>query len=199
MHGNIIAMASRRRGRNRKPGPRHASGELVRDKPESPLSIALGQPHRSDAPLEMKDHALAETPFGTLFLIGALSPEEYKSGVRFAKIVRRYHAVISAPKPDATSIAGAFEPKRGGSEIEDATERKADYDAAHEALRGGAGHTSNNNVNRVVVYGEPVPYRGFGSLVRGLRVLREFFEQLDRARGADLTERVKSGHSVNRS
>jgi hypothetical protein len=168
-------MASRRRGRHRKSGTRKPSGDIVQEKPISPQDVARLQPHRRDAPLDMKDSALAETPFGTLYLIGALSGEEYYSGVRFARIVRRYWAVICAPKPDANSIAGAMEPKRGGAEIEDAAERKADYDAAFEAL-GQAGHTSKLTVSRVAVHGEPIPHKGFGALVRGLRTLREFFE-----------------------
>lgn len=185
MHGTI-AMASRRRGRIRKVGDRHPGGKLVQEKPMSPQDVALGHPHRRDAPEDMRDHHLAETPFGTLRLIGALSGEEHGAGVWFARVVRRYRAVISAPKPDANSIAGAFEPKRASAEIQDATERKFDYDAAFEALNE-AGRTSALIVSRVVVHGEAVSYQGFGALVRGLRALRDHRE---------LTERAKSDSAL---
>ena len=61
-----------RTGRKRKPGARFPSGDIRTEPQDSPEKIALRQPHRRDAPLTAKHDQRAETPFGTLNLIGAI-------------------------------------------------------------------------------------------------------------------------------
>jgi len=163
-----------RRGRKRKSGARYPSGDRIPERVESPHAIALRQPHRRDAPLEAKHDQRAETPFGTLNLIGAISGAEYRAGLDFARIVRRWRAVVCAPKPHVDSLAGVLEPRPSPLAIDDPAERKHDYDAAFEAL-ARAGQTAAVIVARVVVHEEPVPPGGFDALVRGLRMLRDHF------------------------
>lgn len=182
MHGALMT------GRKRKQGHRYPSGDVIREQQESAHDIAMRQPHRMDAPLSSKLDQRAETPFGRLNLIGAISGEEYRAGNRFARLSARYRAVIDAPSTSTKSNAGALEPKGAAPIIEDAKERKEQYLAALEALEG-AGRTSAGAVALMTVHGEACPYGGFGPLVRGLRYLREHFE---------LTDRVKSMYSVGK-
>lgn len=180
MHGEMGLMA--RKGRHRKAGYRKPSGDLIEtQKTESALLIALRQPHRQLAPPTHADDARAGTPLGCLNLIGAVSHAEYAAAYRFARIVNRYRPVINSPNANPPSIAGAFEPKRGGHEITDAAERTFDYNEALAALNP-AGHTSIVIVNQMAVYGEQCPYGGFGALIRGLRRLRDFFDLTDKAK-----------------
>ena len=173
-----IGPVEMRTGRKRKQGHRYPSGDIVQDQ-ESPHKIALRQPHRRDAPIGYEHDQRAETPLGRLNLIGAVSHEEYRAANRFARIVSRYRVVIDAPKSSVASNAGIMEPKKSLPVIDDADERKREYDGAFEAL-GTAGHIAACTVAKVAVQGEPCPHAGFWSLIRGLRALREHFEQVDR-------------------
>lgn len=182
-----ITMA--RRGRKRKGGHRKPSGDLIKGEPkekgESAMIIALHQPHRRTASLGHSDDRRAETPLGILNMIGAVSNQEYAAARRYARIVNRYRQVINSPNPSPPSIGGAFEPRYGGYEIEDAGERKAEYNAVYEAL-DQAGKTALNSVNRMAVYGEPCPLGTFPALMRGLRSLTSYFDLTDRQKSAQV-------------
>ena len=146
-------------------------------------------PHRQLAPLDARHDQRAETPFGILHMIGAIPPRLYHAGKWYAGVVSRYHAVIDAPKASPKSIAGIFEPKSRGYKIEDAAERKTDYDAAHDAL-AYAGRLSQYVISRVVIHGDPCPSNSFPALMRGLerlashRELRGQQEPQQRGNGA---------------
>lgn len=177
MHGVILQMA--RTGRKRKMGPRYNSGDVKPEKGEDPREVAIRQPHRQMAPEDSRHDQRAETPLGILNIIGAIPSREYRAARRFASIVARYRAVLDVPQASPPSISGAFEPQRPiPPDIEDAAERKADYDAAFEALHL-AGRTAANVVSRVAVFGEPCPAGCFPALMRGLERLAFRFELTD--------------------
>ena len=164
-----------RSGRHRKQGYRKPSGDIIRSgEKESPKVIALRQPHRRlvepDAILSQD----AATPLGVLFIIGAVSTDEYRSAERFARIVARYRMAIESPRCSIASISGAFEPKRGMPYFEDHEERRDEYDDAFEAL-SEAGNQSARIVALMAVQGEPCPQNGYHALIRGLRRLSEHF------------------------
>lgn len=168
-----------RSGRKRKSGNREPNGRIDRkEQVESAIIIALRQPHRQFAPIEHADDARAATDLGQLNMKGFITNAEYAAARRYARIFSRYRQTLSGPNPSPPSIAGAFEPKRGGAEILDGRERKADYDAAFEALMN-AGQTAAKGVSRMAIYGEPCALGAGEAVKRGLRLLREFFERED--------------------
>lgn len=174
-----------RKGRPRKSGYRKPSGDLIKtaESTVSPIVVALRQPHRRFAPTDRADDARAETHLGQMNMDGSISNADYNAARRYARIVNRYRAVISSPNPNPPSIAGIMESRRGSSrDITDARERKAEYDAAFEAL-SNAGHTAARAVAHMAVYGQPCPYGAFEPMKRGLGLLREHFERVDNMTG----------------
>jgi hypothetical protein len=162
-----MSRAGRKRlAAQRKSGIRVVAGpiEIVR----SPNEVARSQPHRR---YEDDCHdARAASSLGYLNLIGAIPNSEYQTAERFAGIVRRWREVMDCPRP-AQSIAGIGLPVPAGVEIEDAAQRKADYENAMRAL-GKASNQARAITLHVVVDGGRVPARGFGRLMEGLRALR---------------------------
>jgi hypothetical protein len=114
--------------------------------------------------------ARASTPLGQLNLIGAIPNDLYAAGVRLARIVRRWREVVDAPRL-APSIAGLGQPGSGaGSVVEDADQRKVDYQNAMAAL-ATVSKAAKAITLWVVVEGGRVPAGGFGHLMNGLRAL----------------------------
>lgn len=167
----------RRAGRCRKANAlRHPGGQLVRGD-EDARHVALAQPHRRgwgvgrDKWGKVTDKRLdqrAESPLGRLCLAGRITRREYDAGRRFATIVARYRAVISAPDPLGQRIGGSGIPISDG----EARERKEAYDEMFRAL-ADAGHKSQRAVSRACVYGEAA--EDMDALRRGLSTLVEFF------------------------
>lgn len=168
MHG-VIGLKNRH-GRKRKQGPRHPSGDIIQQPTESPEMIAVRQPHRQQAPIEARLDQRAETPLGILCLIGAITHAEYNAARWYASRVARYRAVIDCPKDSPNSIAGCFEPKRATPDLDDAGERKTEYDEAYQAL-STAGRKSILAVNAMAINGAPCPPAAFPALIRGLKRL----------------------------
>lgn len=142
-----------RKGRKRKPGPRHPNGDLKEDKGIDPKVIAFRMPHRQEAPESLRHDPKAETPFGILNLKGVISDDQFDAGDRYAKTVKRYRSlIIGAPNDNPGSIAGFSEPAKGGTELdEEAAERlKESHSAAFEALHN-AGRPALMAVNHAVI------------------------------------------------
>jgi hypothetical protein len=134
-----------RRGRPRKPGPRHPCGQLINpskaevSEAEKALAkvIAIRQPDRQDIPVALRHDAKAGTVLGRLQLGGKITHEQYMAGEWYAGVVRRYRQVIMAPNCNPGSISGVTIVGSSGPmhiEDEEAQRRKSVYDAAFELL-----------------------------------------------------------------
>lgn len=126
------------------------------------------QPHRRGLPEELRLAAEAVTPFGRLFLAGALNkpgdPEcawrRHEAGKAYANIVQGYLSSIGAPRgefPQGKGYPCSGSPQCGQGELEPPCEcrkRKREYDEAFEAL-AEAGHRAQVEVAHVAVQGRP--------------------------------------------
>lgn len=118
------------RGRKRKSGNREKNGRLQRDPTVRPEQIAARMPHRASevvyaefhsgtvevkrivrsfVPIAELHNEKAESPFGRLRLVGAISEEQYLAGRQFAREVQQYRRVLDI-KRDRESIAGIGQP-----------------------------------------------------------------------------------------
>jgi len=167
----VMSRAGRKRAKVQRQANK-AGSEARRDPTPSPNEVARSQPHRMRMYEDICHDARAATSFGQLNLIGAIPGDLYAVGIRFAGIVRRWREVIDAPRP-APSIAGAGLPgARTAAEIEDATQRKADYEKAMGGL-ATVSKTARATTLWVVVEGGRVPAGGFSGLMQGLRALKD--------------------------
>lgn len=173
-----------RTGRNRKSGTRYPSGDIRQEPQESPHQIAMRQPHRRNVPLDHAHDQRGGWPLGCFNIWGAISGDEYRAGVRFARICARWKLVVDSQKSSPSSIAGAMEPKGSLPLITDADAEdwKDEYNVVMKALMDTAGRTSAIYVALMAVLEEPCPAGGFGAVIRGLGALREHFEARDKAR-----------------
>ncbi len=164
-----------RAGRKRKhEAKRHECGKIVQmpqaERSRTPNEVARSQPHRMRLYEDICHDSRAATSFGQLQLIGAIDDASYSAGIRFAGIVRRWREVMDCPRP-APSIAGIGLPgHRTAAEIEDATQRKADYEKAMGDL-AKVSKSAKACTLWVVVEGGRVPAGGFKGLMEGLRAL----------------------------
>jgi hypothetical protein len=163
-----------RAGRKRKNAQRHNGVPIVTaqvERSRTPNEVARSQPHRMRMWEDICHDSRAATSFGQLQLIGAIDDASYSAGIRFAGIVRRWREVMDCPRP-APSIAGIGLPgHRTSAEIEDATQRKADYEKAMGDL-ATVSKSARACTMWVVVEGGRVPAGGFRGLMEGLRALR---------------------------
>lgn len=187
-----------RRGRKRKSGRRHPSGELVREARPDDRVRTSRQPHRRTVPEDSRLDQRAESPIGRLCLQGRITDEQHDAGVRYAAVVGAYGAVIEAPagtsgsgrgfaclaEQAGTARACAIDP--GGCEC---LARKARYDRAYEVL-WAVGQRAAKAVARVAVWREECSRADLVYLVEGLTVLARHF---------GLTAGRRSGHSGNRN
>ena len=179
-----------RRGRKRKAGRRHPSGQLASERRPDDRQRAAAQPHRRGLPKEMRLSELAESSLGRLFLRGLLAEyvygadrEEvakarYDAGDRFRAIVGAYRAVIGAPSGTAGSGRG-FACDADGACIADrdnclCLRRQRRYEAAFEAL-AATGRPAAMEVKQVVVLNEELQPGDLVNLVRGLDALAALF------------------------
>lgn len=155
-----------RAGRKRKLGTRYASGDLV---PQPRLSrdlIAAMQPHRQWLPENLRSHPKAESYFGQLNLMGALTDDQYEAGRRFAQVVMNYRTVIGAPKANPSSVSGDNVRGRGELDEEECVARKVAYEWAIESFAKvevdgvkspGNSQLAMKAVSRVAVHNEDCP------------------------------------------
>jgi hypothetical protein len=177
------------RGRKRKFKVERQPNGQARRKAVDVKAIAQTMPHRQEVRPEIRHDPLAETKLGRLRLAGRITQPQYEAGDKYADIVRRYRAVISAPGGEV-SMAGVIVGPWGGSgamDDEEATRRKDQYNAAFEALECGAGNRSARAVAHVAVYNR-LEF-DLTDLKRGLTVLAEHF---------GLTRPVRSANAINR-
>jgi hypothetical protein len=90
----------KRRGRKRKLGRRHPSGDLITIR-ESPAQRAAKMPHRRGVkdPLDQR----AETELGRMELRGEIAREQALAGLEYGRVYRAYLATLSGPKrPNAS-------------------------------------------------------------------------------------------------
>jgi hypothetical protein len=167
-----------RRGRKRKLGFRHPSGELVR--PHLDLrGFATLQPHRVWLPESKRMDQKAASPLGCLNLLGVLSDAQYLAGVRYALVVGEYRAVIEAPRATAGTgrgydCPGDLQCGRRRDHPCECRRRKERYDAAFVAVLE-AGQRAARAVARVAVYAEQCPRGALAELKRGLDALVRHF------------------------
>jgi hypothetical protein len=175
-----------RRGRKRKLGRRHPSGQLVREKQPDDRIRTSRQPHRRQVAKEHRLDERAESPLGRLLLQGRLraagelgdeaARDRYEAGMMYAQIVGAYRAVIEAPKSVSGSGRGSACEIAGISEsfCEPETcsclRRKRRYDGAFEALIG-RGQRAAKLVARVAVHREEIAPSDLVYLVDGLQAL----------------------------
>lgn len=165
-----------RRGRKRKPGPRHPCGDLIEEKTD-PKVVAFPMPHRQGAPEHLRHDPKAATEFGVLSLTGLISDDQYDAGERYGKDVARYRSiVISAPKENPGSIAGFSEPRAGSGEIteETAIRIRETFDGAFEALNA-KGNRVLRTVNHAVIHNKRVEPEYIPTLRLGLDALHEHY------------------------
>lgn len=166
-----------RAGRKRIAAQRKSGIRIITAEPDrarSPNEVARSQPHRHGfTEYESICHdARAASSFGQLNLIGAIDDDLYSAGQRFAGVVRRWREIMDCPRPPR-SIAGiGLAGGGGGAEIDDATQRKVDYDIAMRRL-ATASRTAKAITLWVVVEGGRVPAKGFRGLMEGLRAISE--------------------------
>jgi hypothetical protein len=137
------------RGRKRKFAIERQPNGQPRRKAVDVKEVAQTMPHRREVAPEIRHDPMAETKLGRLRLVGRITGPQYESGVKYRDIVGRYRAAICAPRGIAT-------PTRGGEMSDEmAIELKQKYDAAFEALEGGAGNRAARAVAHVAVYDRP--------------------------------------------
>lgn len=198
-HRRRGGFAVARRGRKRKAGRRHPSGQLVRAAQPDDRIRSARQPHRRGLPKEMRLSEKAESPLGRLLLTGKLrgpfeydderASDRYEAGQLYAQAVGAYRSVIEAPR----SVSGSG---RGSAcEIEGKREQFCDpascaclrkkerYDGAFEALMR-AGQRAAKVVARVAVHREAIAPQDLVYLVAGLDALARHFGLTGRGRRA---------------
>jgi hypothetical protein len=166
-----------RRGRKRKIGLRHPSGELVQPRFDARGLVTL-QPHRVWLPEAQRMDQKAASPLGCLNLLGVLSDAQYGAGIRYAVVVGNYRAVIETPRAMSGAGRGYDCPGdltcgRDGAPCE-CRKRKERYDAAFLVVIE-AGQRAARAVARVAVHGEPCPRGALADLKRGLDALAQHF------------------------
>lgn len=176
-----------RAGRKRKhEAKRHECGKIVQKDTNpttsSPNKIARAQPHRMRLYEDICDDARAATALGQLNLVGVIPNDLYAAAERFAGIVRRWRAVIDAPRP-APSVAGLGTVSEGGYEPlpadsdepktpeEEFSEYRADYERAVGWLSSLSRDAKSITLS-VVAEGGRVPAKGFQSLMKGLIAIK---------------------------
>ena len=164
-------MVRNRAGRKRKQGRRHPSGDIALPHVD-PRLAAAHWPHRRGLPEGLRLHELAETPFGCLHLIGAITGQQHRAGELYRGAVRRYLASIQPPSMPP-SIAGWQQPGAGG-QAPDGPDLRDSYDAAFASMHG-AGHAAQRAVARVAVHGFELESGQLPYLIRGLDALIDHY------------------------
>lgn len=156
----------------------HIPGISMRGPKVDPRALSAEQPHRRHLPPDMRLSEKAETPFGCLNLMGAISNEQFEAGQRYRSIVAEYCSSIGAPLggfPQGRGYPCKGEPQCGlvdGAPPCECRRRKIAYDQAFEAL-AEVGHRAQVEVAHVAVHGRKcgelaVLLRGLDALVRHL-------------------------------
>lgn len=99
-----------RRGRKRKAGSRHPSGQLVRERAPDDRVRSSRQPHRRGLSEDDRFSEKAESMLGRFNLRHIISDAEHDAGALYAAVVGAYRSVIEAPR--ATSLRAVVEPER---------------------------------------------------------------------------------------
>lgn len=116
----------RRRGRPRKEGARHPSGQLVQKVEPNTKVVELRRALLGEAP--KASLASAEDPMSLALARGWISEAQHRAGTAYAAAWRRSHPQRRAPGLAETSEAGERDPRRVG-EMSDAEIAQA-FDAA---------------------------------------------------------------------
>ncbi len=144
----------------------------------SPREVARTQPHRSIVGDDAVHDPRCETPVGCLAVIGAIPDREYAAAERMRQIVLRYRQAIAAPGP-VGSISGVGLPQaRSGFEIapDEHADRLLAYREARRAVENSCGLGCWQMVLPIIADGQPVPAKGFRSLMAALQRLATAFE-----------------------
>lgn len=167
-------------GRKRKQGKRYPSGKLNNTlSPEQVVElrkdIASSMPHRRHLPADKRHLELAESPLGSLHLIGAISKDQFDAGFRYRKIVAKYRSSMAAPNPNAAAID--LTGTRGGGNVVELTKPEetqlwATYDAAFRAITTRWGKLV---VNSVVIHDRPLQAGDLPWLTKALDELVSHF------------------------
>src|SRR5262245_25692182 len=128
----------RRRGRARKAGARHPSGDLKRQA-ETPRQVAAAMPHRKGLGEKATDQ-WAESELGRLVLRGDLDATQGLAGEEYLGLWRGYVFTIAGPREVANGSGGftcdGCEP---GARYCRCEFRRRVYTEANRVLRGDCG------------------------------------------------------------
>lgn len=206
MHGCLGESGLARRGRKRKLGKRHPSGQLVREKQPDDRIRTSRQPHRRGLEQEDRLSEKAEAPLGRLNLKDEITNEQYSAGSIYAAVVGDYRSVIEAPRFIGGSGKGFECASEGADPIErkarigsvvvtmrqwpcgqtddgcTCARRKARYDSAFESLVSSAGQRAAKAVARVAIFREDIAAQDLVYLKLGLDALAKHFGLIDRRR-----------------
>jgi hypothetical protein len=171
------------RGRKRKSGRRHPSGNLVREKRPDDRVRTGRQPHRRSLPEADRMSEKAESPLGRLNLKHVISDEEFEAGQRYARDVGTYRASIGAPATTAGSgrrrhcladVTATADTCRAYPEDCACLRAKQRYDDLLETL-SGAGQRAAKNVASAAVQAQDIRFEEIVYLRAGLRILAHFY------------------------
>ncbi len=160
----------------------------------SPNEVARGMPHRRLVAGDNAHDERAETPFGAMYVVGAIDRRHYVAGIRYRRLVNAYRAAIASPRA-AESIAGVHQVKRRyrdsafctelceaclreGTACEIFEKIKLGYFAADQSLRDEAGHKAASVTRRVIIEEDGIPPGGYRPLLEGLKALAGHFRSL---------------------
>lgn len=145
-------------------------------------ALSFDQPHRRVLPIDMRSSEKAETPFGCLNLLGAVSDEQFEAGRLYRIAVQEYGSSIGVPVGDGVGGRGypcKGDPRCGIGEPGkpeplpcECRRRKIAYNQAFEAL-APAGHKAQVQVGHVAVHGRGC--NDLKELRRGLDLLVRHF------------------------
>lgn len=145
-----------RKGRKRKPGPRHPNGDLKAEKDADTKVIAFRMPHRQSVPESLRHDQRAETHLGRLLLNGFVTEEQCEAARKYRRTVNAFRSSISAPNSSPESIAGFAQPGKGRTApVDEGQQIRKDYDDVFAALNE-AGNRALRAVNHVAVHDRPI-------------------------------------------
>jgi len=173
----------KRRGRKRKLGHRHRSGDLIRIR-ESPALRAAAMPHRKG----LKDplNQLAESELGRLQLRGKLEPQQVAAGQEYARLYRSYMATLAGPATLTNGSGGGSIDCGGclgmvGAAMCICERRKREYLRAHAAI-AATGHSHWRLTQRVAIENLPISLANVDTLGIALWALAQHFGLLTKSK-----------------
>ena len=145
-------------------------------------ALSAEQPHRRVLPPDKRLSEKAETPFGCLNLLGAVSDEQFEAGRLYRIAVQEYGSSIGVPVGEGVGgrgypckgdpRCGIGEPGKPDVTPCECRRRKIAYNGAFLAL-APAGHKAQVQVSHVAVHGRGC--NDLKSLSRGLDLLVRHF------------------------